>query len=160
MISCSSLYFCRIAMIAQGDFYNVLNAPTKDRKEIYSKIFGTDLFNILQKRISEETKKARDESEDIIRAKNSAVSEIVIPDEYDEDKFSTQIPDAELNQNLTELLEYDAKKQKEHAKELEEIKKKIKVAEDKLNNSRNLEQQKQSLEESKAWGTGRRIFHP
>ncbi len=149
LLSLTKDQFCRIAMIAQGDFYNVLNAPTKDRKEIYSKIFGTDLFNILQKRISEETKKARDESEDIIRAKNSAVSEIVIPDEYDEDKFSTQIPDAELNQNLTELLEYDAKKQKEHAKELEEIKKKIKVAEDKLNNSRNLEQQKQSLEESK-----------
>ncbi|MBO7638066.1 MAG: SMC family ATPase, partial [Treponema sp.] len=149
LLSLTKDQFCRIAMIAQGDFYNVLNAGTKDRKEIYSKIFGTDLFNLLQKRISEETKKARDEREDIIRSKNSAVSEIVIPQDYDEDDFSTQIPDAELNQNLIHLLEHDAKNQKEHDKELEEIKKKIKGAEDMLNNSRNLLQQKHNLEESR-----------
>lgn len=149
LLSLDKEQFCRIAMIAQGDFYNVLNAPTNDRKDIYSKIFGTDLFNILQKRISEETKKVRDESEDIVRRKTECVEAIEIPEEYNGDKFSSQIPDAELNQNILDLLEYDDKKQKQCIKELEQINREIKTTEEKLNGTKDLVQKQHNLEDSK-----------
>ena len=49
--------FSQIAMIAQGDFLKLLLAETEDRQAIFRKIFKTELFEELQKRLSEEAKK-------------------------------------------------------------------------------------------------------
>lgn len=141
--------FCRIAMIAQGDFYEVLNASTKERKELYSKIFGTDLFNVLQKRISEETQKAKAEGEDLNRQKNQIILDISLPEGYDKSLFSPQRTDEELNAGIRELLEDDSKNQEDKEKEVEEINREIKEREKKLNDGRKLAQQKKSLEDSK-----------
>lgn len=46
--------FSSIAMIAQGDFQQLLVADTKKRVDIFRKIFDTDLYKILQDRLSEE----------------------------------------------------------------------------------------------------------
>ncbi len=46
--------FCQIAMIAQGDFLNLLLAPTKDRMEIFRHIFKTEHFSTLQDRLKKE----------------------------------------------------------------------------------------------------------
>ena len=37
--------FAQVAMIAQGEFMNVLRAPSKDKKLIFRKLFGTDLYD-------------------------------------------------------------------------------------------------------------------
>ncbi|MBO7639797.1 MAG: SMC family ATPase [Treponema sp.] len=141
--------FCRIAMIAQGDFYSILNADTTKRKELYSKIFGTDLFNILQKRISEETQKAKAESEDLNRQKNQIILDISLPEGYDESLFSPQSRDEELNGSIRKLLEHDSKNQEDKEKEVEKINREIKEREKKLSDGRKLAQQKKSLEDSK-----------
>ncbi len=55
--------FKQIAMIAQGEFWNLLNAETKDRSEILRSIFLTDGYNRLEgvlKRRQDESVKARD----------------------------------------------------------------------------------------------------
>ncbi len=46
--------FSQIAMIAQGDFRKLLIADTKERQEIFRKIFKTDRYRILQDRIKNE----------------------------------------------------------------------------------------------------------
>lgn len=46
--------FSQIAMIAQGDFLTLLLAPTDKRKQIFSKIFNTGLYQTLQYRLSDE----------------------------------------------------------------------------------------------------------
>lgn len=38
--------FCRIEMIAQGKFQEVLNARTDERREIFRQIFKTDIYNL------------------------------------------------------------------------------------------------------------------
>ena len=43
-----SAQFCQIAMIAQGDFARLLNAPTDERMKIFRKIFGTYPYKTLQ----------------------------------------------------------------------------------------------------------------
>lgn len=48
--------FSQIAMIAQGDFLKLLLAKTEDRQTIFRNIFKTELFERLQKRLSEEAK--------------------------------------------------------------------------------------------------------
>lgn len=48
--------FLQIAMIAQGDFLKLLLAKTDDRKEIFRKIFQTELYEKLQSRLKYEAK--------------------------------------------------------------------------------------------------------
>ena len=58
--------FTQIAMIAQGDFLNLLLASTDERKKIFRKIFKTDKFNALQdelKRRASEIEKQCSDSE-------------------------------------------------------------------------------------------------
>ncbi len=40
--------FHQIAMIAQGDFLKLLHASSKERQEIFGKIFGTDIYHCVQ----------------------------------------------------------------------------------------------------------------
>ena len=55
--------FRMIEMIAQGDFSSVLNADTKDRQGILEKIFSTQNYNILQRRLKDDLSKSESELE-------------------------------------------------------------------------------------------------
>ena len=57
--------FSQIAMIAQGDFLKLLLAETKDRQIIFRKIFKTELFEQLQKRLSDEAKEVSSDCEQL-----------------------------------------------------------------------------------------------
>lgn len=45
--------FSQIAMIAQGEFLKLLTAETKDRQEIFRKIFKTNCYEVLQNRLKD-----------------------------------------------------------------------------------------------------------
>lgn len=47
--------FSQIAMIAQGEFLKLLTAETKDRQEIFRKIFKTNCYEVLQNRLKDST---------------------------------------------------------------------------------------------------------
>ena len=53
--------FTQIAMIAQGDFLKLLFAPTEDRKNIFRQIFKTALYQNLQEKLSEESRRLENE---------------------------------------------------------------------------------------------------
>ncbi len=58
--------FCQIAMLAQGEFRRLLTAGTRDRREIFQKIFKTDRYELFQdelRRAENEAKTALDERE-------------------------------------------------------------------------------------------------
>lgn len=57
--------FTQIAMIAQGDFLKLLLASTEERIEIFRKIFNTERYEALQKRINEDFKAINRECEDM-----------------------------------------------------------------------------------------------
>ena len=46
--------FMQIVMIAQGEFQKLIYAETKDRREIFRKIFGTDLYRRFQDSVKKE----------------------------------------------------------------------------------------------------------
>ncbi|MCI7759873.1 MAG: SMC family ATPase [[Eubacterium] saphenum] len=52
--------FLQIAMIAQGDFLNLLLAPTEERIKIFRQIFKTDFYQDLQENLKNEAKKLSD----------------------------------------------------------------------------------------------------
>lgn len=43
--------FTQIAMIAQGDFLKLLHAPSKERKEIFAKIFNTKIYGRMEEEL-------------------------------------------------------------------------------------------------------------
>ncbi len=65
--------FSTIAMIAQGDFLRLLQADTKTRGEIFSKIFHTDIYRAFTARLGEENSRLRRKCED---AQNSVAQYI------------------------------------------------------------------------------------
>lgn len=52
--------FSQIAMIAQGEYVRLLHASSKERKEIFSKIFNTGLYGKIQQRLKERDSALRD----------------------------------------------------------------------------------------------------
>lgn len=53
IIGLTSDQFTQISMIAQGDFLKLLHAPSKERKEIFAKIFNTGIFRRVQTELKE-----------------------------------------------------------------------------------------------------------
>lgn len=53
--------FKQIAMLAQGEFINILFADSKARTEIFRKIFDTSIYDIISKKIGEKQKNNNDE---------------------------------------------------------------------------------------------------
>lgn len=48
--------FSQISMLAQGEFKELLVAESGDRQKIFSKLFHTSRYFVLQKRLQDETK--------------------------------------------------------------------------------------------------------
>lgn len=48
--------FTQISMIAQGEFMKLLHAPSKERKEIFEKVFDTRIYRLIQQKLREQGK--------------------------------------------------------------------------------------------------------
>ncbi len=59
--------FKQIAMIAQGEFLKLLLAESKERADIFRKVFNTDLYLELQERLKEKEKTLREKRTEIQR---------------------------------------------------------------------------------------------
>lgn len=60
--------FTRIAMIAQGEFRRLLLADTKERSDIFRRIFHTDIYRDLQYEIAAEAKAQKENYEELRRS--------------------------------------------------------------------------------------------
>ena len=93
--------FAQIGMIAQGDFRQILIADTDRRREIFRRIFHTERYETLQRRLSEEALRLRREAEEAERALLQDASQLCAPEELapeldallEEGKF-TRLPEA------------------------------------------------------------------
>lgn len=56
IVGLDSNQFLQITMIAQGEFLKLLHAPSRERKEIFGKIFDTKIYNRIQSELREASK--------------------------------------------------------------------------------------------------------
>lgn len=56
--------FTQVAMIAQGEFIRLLHASSRERKEIFAKVFDTGIYEKIQRRLREESKSLYGKLED------------------------------------------------------------------------------------------------
>jgi len=73
--------FSQIAMIAQGDFMKILLEDTKNRRETFRKIFKTENFEKLQKRLGDEAARFSKACESLVQAACTHVSHIQCAEE-------------------------------------------------------------------------------
>ena len=93
--------FMQIAMIAQGDFLKLLLAKTEDRRRIFSSIFGTGRFALLEERLKEEAAISRKACEQLRQMLQSELKRARIPEGSD----VTAMTPAQIIQAATESRE-------------------------------------------------------
>lgn len=69
--------FSQISMLAQGEFKKLLVAESGDRQKIFSKLFHTSRYFVLQKRLQDETRKLQSERDDMKKSIEQYISGIV-----------------------------------------------------------------------------------
>ena len=120
--------FSQIAMIAQGDFRKLLVADTKERQEIFRKIFKTDYYRILQDKIKSEYSAVRNEYE----AAQSSVKQYISDIQCDENNVliieankarNGEMTVEDVVELITKILENDKKSESVTSEKISETEK-------------------------------------
>lgn len=82
LIGLNRSQFMRIAMIAQGDFQNLLMAKTEERSKIFREIFHTTSYQTLQERIKAETLAKKTEYDDMTKRILQYMDGVQVPQEH------------------------------------------------------------------------------
>ena len=116
--------FKQIAMLAQGEFLKILFAESKDRTEIFRKIFDTNIYNSISRKLKERLK---ENEEKLNSLKNRFVTNIanILWDETN----ILEITAKELNEvdieNILEKLKEELENNKKENIQIEEVIKKL-----------------------------------
>ena len=120
--------FAQIVMIAQGEFQKFLNAPTKDKEEIFRNIFNTYYYNAFQDKIKNEFANACSEKKTIETRLQENIKKINCSnnEELAELKAENNIYDlVKLLEMLEENVKSDNENLKIYEKQLEKFEKEI-----------------------------------
>lgn len=74
--------FAQTVMIAQNDFLKILNAKSEERKKLFQKIFGTEIFATLQNTLREMQTQAKQEVENIDQSIASSLSRLMLNEAF------------------------------------------------------------------------------
>ena len=102
--------FAQIAMIAQGEFRKLLFAGTDERQKIFQKLFHTENYTELQKRLKDKKKEIEDENKAIQSSIKQYISGIESNDYYQMDVNKAkngEISVGEIVELLNELIQSD-----------------------------------------------------
>ncbi len=129
--------FKQISMLAQGEFLKILFAESKDRTEIFRRIFDTDIYNNITYMLRN---KRRENEEKLSSLKTSFITNtqnIRWTDEKDlvniqSEKELNQIDIKDILERLKKDIELKEKDEKNIEKKLEEVEKEYKEIEEKI----------------------------
>ncbi len=76
--------FAQTVMIAQGDFMKILTSSSKERKELFQKLFNTEIYSRIQDNLSQKNSAVRRELDMLDREIGVAVGDVVIAPDYPE----------------------------------------------------------------------------
>lgn len=142
--------FCQIAMLAQGDFRKLLLAETKDRQEIFRKVFQTQYYQTLQKKVGEQAKRIADQCQEAKRSVSQYVRDIACDEE---DGYASQAAKAregnllikDTIHLLEKLTEEDAREEEKLGKEGELLDRKLAEVHGRIGKAEEQEKARESL---------------
>ena len=91
--------FMQVAMIAQGEFMELLRARSDDKKVIFRKLFHTELYEKIVAELGNRRKEKQQEIGKIRTVCQTEVSHVVVPEEYPEAEGLLELRDKILNAN-------------------------------------------------------------
>lgn len=115
--------FSSIAMLAQGEFQEVLLAKTKERAEIFRKLFATDPYKQMQEKIKNDYEAVKSEEEEFVGKINDCLGRIGSfggENEEELDQIQKLKEEGGLRSAAAEELKGITKKQKEYQSQVEE----------------------------------------
>lgn len=161
ILGINSKQFKQISMLAQGEFLKILFAESKDRTEIFRRIFETDIYNQIAKKLADKTRTTKAELEQLkdffaINASNiiwkeekeniqaKEINEITIQNilETLEKEVKSDFEEFEKSKEIIKLKEEENKKNEEEIREQKEKNKKI-------DDYQNLQIEKKELQDKK-----------
>ena len=156
LIGLDQKQFSQIAMISQGDFQKLLLAGTKERGDIFRRIFDTGCFQKMQERLKKAEKDQKKEYDELWRSMNQYMDGISCSDdtiichqinELKKEKFEGRLGDGiEL---LEKLCKEDKAALKELDKRMEAQDAQIQKEDQLIGNIHKVNDQKKALEEKK-----------
>ena len=147
--------FMQIAMIAQGDFLKLLLASTEDRKQIFRKIFKTDLYQHLQESLKRESGALSDRCADAQKSVRQYIAGVL----FDEESplaprlrlaREEKLPMEETTTLIAQVLEEDKARSDGYQKELDRLEETLKAIHTRLNQAAQRDQTRQSLAKMEA----------
>ena len=142
--------FMQIAMIAQGDFLKLLLASTEDRKQIFRKIFKTDLYQRLQESLKRESGALNDRCADARKSVRQYIAGVL----FDEESplaprlrlaREEKLPMEETTALIAQVLEEDKSRSQGFQEELDRLEEALKAIHTRLNQAAQQAQSRQSL---------------
>ena len=158
LIGINAKQFKQISMLAQGEFIKILFAESKDRTEIFRKIFETNIYEQISTNLSilsTETKKDVDRLKTIFQTNTSNIRWIEKPVAIDliDLKKITKLDIDEILNLIEKEIQTNKEKVKEEEKENEKLKKEIEKLREKIKKieeqNEKVKKYKQYLEENK-----------
>jgi len=145
--------FAQIAMIAQGDFLKLLLADTKDRQEIFRRIFNTGKYRVLQEKLKVELSVVNREYDDAKNSLNQYISGIVCDED---DVLSVELNEvkngyldiADVIDLISRLIDKDKDINDKLDGELKATEKSIEGVKSRLQKAEEIESAKKSLKDA------------
>ncbi len=75
--------FMQVGMIAQGEFMDMLRAKTKEKKEIFRKLFDTEIYEQIVRELDKRIKDKNSQFKEIRVLCQREVGNLIIPEEYE-----------------------------------------------------------------------------
>lgn len=101
--------FSQIVMIAQGDFLRLLTSDTTTKQKIFRDIFGTQIYQRLQEKISEDVGALKKQCEDYSNSISQYIEGIELYNAEDKDVLDNNGDIIKVLKSLEDLLEDDRK---------------------------------------------------
>ena len=147
--------FSQIAMLAQGDFLKLLLAETKERQEIFRKLFKTEFYQTLQNKLDDERKKSYIICQDAGKSVKQYVSGIVCEEE---DPLIIEVDKAKAGEKtiddtmelIERLLEQDYKLRDDAQSQIDQVDKELAVVNQNIGSARQLEKARTDLQKFEA----------
>lgn len=105
LIGLDANQFTQIAMIAQGEFLKLIYATTKERSEIFRRIFNTKPYQVLQDKIKERYNFLRNDFSSIDTSIKQHIENIIVP----EDNLPQNLLQSEYPSYLEQIISNDRK---------------------------------------------------
>ena len=96
--------FSQIVMLAQGEFLKLLNAETKEREDIFRKIFETDNYKNFQNIIWENAKTLSDKKDDKEKSLTQYINQIICDENSELSELKTNDKAVFSSENILKLL--------------------------------------------------------